>query len=83
MSHYNLPSGNSVIVFYLFLPEEEKKSVYLVYMFDKSCLFRNNRSSDTYSFAKKVHMNITVIFWAFRDLSSVGGMIEKLKSLIT
>lgn len=42
MSHCNLPSGSSVIVFYLFLPEEVKKSVYLVYIFDKSCLFRNN-----------------------------------------
>lgn len=28
-------------------------------------------------------MNITVIFWAFYDLSSVGGMTEKLKSLMT
>lgn len=42
MSHCNLPSGSSVIVFYLFLPEEVKESVYLVYIFDKSCLFRNN-----------------------------------------
>lgn len=34
MSHYNLQSGNNVIVFYLFLPEEVKKRLHLFYIFD-------------------------------------------------
>lgn len=28
-------------------------------------------------------MNIIGLFWAFHDLSSVSGVIEKLKSLMT